>query len=97
MWQPPPNWSQHEPQRADEHEAGEDLHVEHAPTDGAELGSLSERDGHDDPKLLSCETRRADEYLQVSRKRSQQMRELSQPHVWSPNRRFSQSEVDSPS
>ena len=52
-----------------EHEVDEALLEDGRPIDGAELDALSEHDGHDGPKLISCENRRATEHLQVSRAR----------------------------
>ena len=47
------------------------------PADRAMLGALSEYVGHEGPTLLLCESRRADEHLQVSCARSSHTSEVS--------------------
>ena len=75
--QPPPDRPTLKPRRTAKHEAVEALHEEHVPTDRAMLGALSEYVGHDGPTLLLCESRRADEHLQVSCARSSLTSEVS--------------------
>lgn len=68
--QPLPDGLLQQLQHTDEHEVDEDLQKDSQPTDGAELGALSEHDRHDASKLLYCERRRTAEHQQVSCARS---------------------------
>ena len=94
--QPPTDRPTLQPKRTARHEAIEALHEEHVPADRAMLGALSEDVGHDGPTLLLCESRRADEHLQVSCARSSHTSEVSCSHKCGLRSRSSQPEVDSP-
>ena len=64
---------------------------EQPPTDDANVGAVSEHDRHDAPKLLSCQTRRSDVHLQVSRARSSPNVEVSKAHGSKAERELRQS------
>ena len=93
---PPPNQPTLQPKRTAGHEAIEALHDDHVPADAAMLGALSEYVGHDGPTLLLCESRRADEHLQVSCARSSHTSEVSCSHNCGLCSRSSKPEADSP-
>jgi hypothetical protein len=91
MRQQPPDGGRHRPQQRNEHEVDEALHDEQPPTNDANVGALSKHDGHDAPRLLSCETRRTDEHLQVSRARLSPNVEVSKAYGGKAGRELRQS------